>query len=88
MICLLLALAASAPCAEAKNYALLVGISNYRLEGISRLEAPANDLRLVWDALRSRNFGRDDIVLLTDRLAAGADAPGRMQEPSAQNILA
>jgi hypothetical protein len=54
--------------ATAKNLALLIGASNYRMKSLPPLKAPGNDVRLMWDALRERGFANEDIVVLADNL--------------------
>jgi metacaspase-1 len=71
----------------AKNLGLLIGISNYELPTITRLKAPGNDVRLVFDALRERGFAKEDIVVLADDLAPGQETPARLLRPTAANIL-
>ncbi len=72
---------------SAKNLGLLVGISNYQSPNIRTLQAPPNDLRIMWDALRKRGFAKQDLTVLADAFAAGADAPETMGVPTAANIL-
>lgn len=86
-LCALLLVTAWPQSVAAKNLALLVGVSNYELSTITKLKAPGNDVRLVWDALRERGFAKDDIVVLADDLAPGTDTPARVLRPTAQNIL-
>jgi hypothetical protein len=86
-LCASLLVAAWPQSVAAKNLALLIGVSNYELPTITKLKAPGNDVRLVWDALRERGFAKDDIVVLADDLASGTDTPTRVLRPTAQHIL-
>lgn len=73
--------------ASARNLALLVGVSNYELSGISKLKAPGNDVRLVYDTLRDRSFGRDDIIVLADALERVGEEPMVVGKPTAKAIF-
>lgn len=76
------------PCAAtAKNLALLIGASNYRMRSLPPLKAPGNDVRLMWDTLRERGFNKEDIVVLADNFSPGGEKPSRLFEPTATNIL-
>jgi hypothetical protein len=72
--------------AEARNLALLIGVSDYELPEIAKLKAPGNDVRLVYDTLRDRNFAREDITVLTDKLDEG-EAPVQVSRPTQKAIL-
>lgn len=62
--------------AAAAKYALLVGIADYQYlpakarDGMTDLKGPANDLRIMFEALTSRyGFPQDGIQMLSDREA-------------------
>ncbi|MBF0142445.1 MAG: caspase family protein [Magnetococcales bacterium] len=57
-----------------ENYALLVGVSNYRnLDAAYTLNGPVNDIPLIRDLLLQRGFARERMTLLADGVE-GADA--------------
>lgn len=67
--------AAMANTAEARTYALLVGVADYDTPGISDLLGPRNDVTLIWRALKVRQVDPADIVVLGDGLPSGPDFP-------------
>lgn len=82
-------IAAWAAPAEARNRALLVGVSKYpgnpRIEA---LKAPGNDVRRIWKWLRAGNrFQADDIAVLANDKAALDAGMVAVAEPTAQRIL-
>jgi Caspase domain len=72
---------------EAKNQALLIGVSNYQLAAIPKLKAPKNDVALMWDLLRDRGFLAEDIDVLADEIDPGHKQPIPHGMPTANNIL-
>jgi Caspase domain len=73
--------------AEAKSRALLIGVSSYRSPSIPKLEAPKNDVALMWDLLRERGFSAEDITVLSDEIDPDHVQPIPHGEPTAHNIL-
>ena len=71
--------------ADAKNYALLIGVSNYTHKDITPLKGPANDVTLMWRALGKRGFS--DITILADGLATGPEFPRSSSDPTRAAIL-
>jgi hypothetical protein len=66
--------------AWAINYALLVGVSNYPgLEKGSQLVGPANDVKLVREILKNKDFADDHVQVLADGVSG---------DPTRKNILA
>ena len=55
--------------AQAENYALLVGVSDYPQKGRA-LEGPRNDVALMWNMLTERGFDPANITVLADGLEA------------------
>ncbi len=85
-VCLALLVVLIAPAsANAKNYALLIGVSNYSFKEITPLKGPPNDVTLMWRALGQRGFS--EITVLADGLAAGADFPRSSGNPTRAAIL-
>ena len=72
---------------EAKNQALLIGVSNYQLPAIPKLKAPKNDVALMWDLLRDRGFLAEDIDVLADEIDPDHQQPIPHGMPTAKNIL-
>jgi hypothetical protein len=72
---------------EAKNQALLIGISNYQLPAIPKLKAPKNDVALMWDLLRDHDFLAEDIDVLADEIDPDHKQLIRHGRPTAENIL-
>lgn len=72
----------------ARNYGLLIGVSDYQSPLIKDLSAQPNDLRLMWDALRRRGFAKRDLTVLADAsMAPGTEVPDVVGMPTAANIL-
>ena len=71
--------------AQAANYALLIGVSNYTFKDITPLKGPANDVTLMWRALGKRGFS--DVTVLADGLASGPEFPTSAGQPTRANIL-
>ena len=86
-LCSFIALAALPNSAAATNRALLIGVSNYKLDAIPKLRAPGNDVRLVWDLLRERGFADENVVVLADDLTPGQGVARRTAQPTANAIL-
>ena len=72
---------------EAKNMALLIGISEYQLQAIPKLRAPRNDVALMWDLLRERGFHAEDITVLADQIDPDHKQTIPHEMPAADNIL-
>jgi hypothetical protein len=72
---------------EAKNQALLIGISNYQLPAIPKLKAPKNDVALMWDLLRDHDFLVEDIDVLADEIDPDHTQLIPHGMPTAENIL-
>lgn len=72
---------------EARNQALLIGISNYTLESIPKLKAPKNDVALMWDLLQEHGFHVEDITVLADKIDPDHKRPIPHALPTADNIL-
>jgi len=69
--------------AMAKNYALLVGVSQYpNLAAKFQLEGPANDMRLMRNVLQKKGFATEHISILADGVV------GSVKLPTRRNILA
>ena len=73
--------------AEARNRALLIGISEYQLDTIPKLKAPKNDVALMWDLLHERGFDLKDITVLADQIDPDHKQPIPHGMPTANNIL-
>lgn len=71
--------------AQAANYALLIGVSNYTFKEITPLKGPANDVTLMWRALGKRGFS--DVTVLADGLVSGPEFPKSAGDPTRANIL-
>jgi Caspase domain len=87
---LLFALATYIPAttsATARNRAILIGVSNYEFAEVTKLKAPGNDVRLMYDMLRERDFAHEDIAVLADALDGGRETPASIGRPSAKAIL-
>lgn len=76
-----------ASAAEARTYALLVGVANYDAPGIHDLLGPRNDVSMIWRALKQRDVKPDDITVLTDGLPQDPDFPTAKGLPIRNNIL-
>ncbi|WP_339073308.1 caspase family protein [Sinorhizobium meliloti] len=73
--------------AAAANHAILVGVSDYRQDGIKTLEGPINDVPLIWEALRARGFEAASFQIFADRRPEHAAAMPIAGEPTKQNII-
>ena len=74
----LVLLALSGATADAKNIALLVGVSEYpNFPPAKHLSAPKNDVRRMQDALLARGFAKDDLTLLADNVEGSKTLPTR-----------
>jgi len=62
---------------EARNLALLVGVSAYDDAAIRSLEGPRNDVVLMREALARRDFGAQDVEVLADGAPDSKAAPTR-----------
>ena len=71
---------------HAASYAVLVGVGKYQLEGVSQLQGPANDVRMMRDALEQRGVPADNIAVLSDGVE-GAGLPTRAAIMSALEEL-
>lgn len=81
-------LAAGWSTASARNQAILIGVSDYETKSITKLDAPGNDVKRVWDFLTGWKFDPKDIAVLSDDLTAfKGKPPERLQRPTAKNIL-
>lgn len=58
------------------NYAVLVGVGEYQLEGVSQLQGPPNDVRMMREALEQRGVPAENITVLSDGVE-GAALPTR-----------
>ena len=65
----------AATAAQARTYALLVGVANYDAPGIHDLLGPRNDVSIIWRALKARDVKTEDIAVLTDGLPQSPDFP-------------
>ena len=54
---------------------------------IPKLEAPKNDVALVWDLLRERSFSPEDITVLSDEIDPDHKQSIPHRDPTANNIL-
>ncbi len=75
-----------APPAQAANYAVIVGVGNYELEGVSDLQGPENDVRLMREALEQRGVPAENITVLSDGVE-GSTLPTRAAIMDALNGL-
>ena len=57
----------AAAAAQAENYALLIGVTNYPQKGRA-LKGPRNDVALMWNVLTGRGFEPSNITVLADSL--------------------
>src|ERR1700730_18520178 len=73
--------------ALATNYALLIGVSNYRHEKITKLKGPANDTTLLWRVLEKRRFASENMTVLADGLPIGPRFPARKGDPPPAALL-
>jgi hypothetical protein len=80
-------LLAAAQAAEARTYALLVGVANYDAPGIHDLLGPRNDVTMIWRALKARGVKPEDVTVLTDNLPQAPEFPEAMGLPVRANIL-
>ncbi|MCG5233725.1 caspase family protein [Xanthobacter oligotrophicus] len=70
--------AVASPAATAKTRALLVGVSEYPgFAAEKQLKAPANDVRRMQGALKSRGIAEADLVVLADGVEGTAGSPTR-----------
>jgi hypothetical protein len=76
--------------AQARERALLIGVSAYDEPAIRALEGPRNDVALVWRHLTSRGVAPDDIVVLAEAAsdAAADPTPVPSAAPTRSAILA
>jgi hypothetical protein len=74
--------------AEARDRALLIGVSAYDNDAITDLQGPPNDVTLVWRALRARGMAAADIMLLAEPFAAPEKHPPVKARPTRDNIVA
>jgi hypothetical protein len=84
-LCLLWMLSVSP--ALATNYGLLVGVSNYNHEKITKLKGPANDVTLLWRALEKRGFASENMTVLADGLPIGPGFPASQADPTRAAIM-
>ena len=77
----------AATAAQARTYALLVGVANYDAPGIHDLLGPRNDVSIIWRALKARDVKTEDIAVLTDGLPQSPDFPLPYGLPQRANIL-
>jgi hypothetical protein len=73
--------------AVAADHAVLVGVSDYWQDGIKTLEGPANDVPLIWAALRARGFEPASFQIYADRRPEHAAAMPIAGEPTKRNII-
>ena len=76
----------SAPRGQAADYAVLVGVGNYELEGVTDLQGPPNDVRMMQEALRDRNVPDANMAVLADGIP-GAALPTRAAIMDALNAV-
>ena len=75
--------------AEARTHALLIGVSDYNVNGIHDLKGPPNDVSILWRALKHRDVKDEDIAVLTDPvLPVSSDFPMPRGLPHRAQILA
>lgn len=75
--------------AEARTMALLVGASDYNVNGVYDLKGPPNDVSVLWRALKRRDVKIEDMTVLTDPvLPETADFPKPRGLPHRAEILA
>ncbi len=80
---------AIATTATARTHALLIGVSDYNVNGIHDLKGPPNDVSILWRALKHRDVKDEDIAVLTDPvLPVSADFPKPRGLPHRAEILA
>lgn len=83
------AISLAATAAEARTHALLIGVSDYNVNGISDLKGPPNDVSILWRALKGRDVKVEDIAVLTDPvLPESPDFPKPKGLPHRAEILA
>jgi hypothetical protein len=73
--------------ALATNYALLIGVSNYSHEKITKLKGPPNDATLLWRVLEKRGFASENMTVLADGLPIGPGFPASKSDPTRAAIL-
>lgn len=73
---------------EAVHHALVVGVSGYDPKIMRPLQAPENDVRLIWDLLIESGFEQSQIQVLADRVAEGKTTPSQLAMPTRENIVA
>jgi len=78
----------SAAAAEARTFAVMVGVADYNdASGIHDLLGPRNDVSILWRALKARDVKPEDMVVLTDGLPQSPDFPVARSLPERANIL-
>ena len=85
--CLIVMVACAASTAQARNLALMVGVTQYDEKVIRPLEGPNNDVVLMWRELRRRGFQPADMTVLADNLPARNDVPKSAGAPTRAAIL-
>src|SRR5262249_34516235 len=65
-----------------RRYAFLVGVSRYDADVVRELPYSENDVASLAQVLRARGYDTPDVILLTDRVGAGA----RRYRPRLANI--
>lgn len=83
VFCLLAGLGA----AQARNLALMVGVTRYDEKTIRALEGPNNDVILLWRELKRRGFDPSDITVLAENLPARNDVPRPAGMPTRAAII-
>ena len=84
---LVILFACMATTAQARNLALMVGVTRYDEKVIRPLEGPNNDIVLVWRELRRRGFQSTDMTVLADDLPIRNDVPKAAGTPTRAAIL-
>lgn len=84
---ILLMVALGQPAARATTYALLIGVSDYHNEKITKLKGPRNDVTLMWRILKKRGFSTEHMTILADGLPTGADYPKSIGDPTRARIM-